>query len=219
MDALPQTQLGSPAFIRQHYLSRSIKLYLIGVVILGLFVSYYGIEKYLEYSDKATIVGDSEKELVTLTQTKKDEGDSYAKVRTEYKTQDESMLKELALVFPSQENYTELTKIFDAYFLENNRATNPIIATDMQFGTPTKDKSGKYDVLPISMNITASEANFYKFLSFVQDSGTLSKKLRLLDLKSVQMNFAEDDTGTTSASKNKIQFRAEIQAYFQKDKS
>ncbi|MCX6734155.1 MAG: hypothetical protein NTX63_05115 [Candidatus Peregrinibacteria bacterium] len=218
MDALPQTQLGSPAFIRQHYLSRSIKLYMIGVIIVGLFVSYYGIEKYLEYSDKTTIVSESEKELVSLNQTNKIEGDAYTKVQTDYKDSDESMLKELALVFPSQENYTELTKIFDAYFLENNRTNNPIIATDMQFGTPIADKSGKYNILPISMNITASEANFYKFLSYVQDSGTLSKKLRLLDLKSVQMNFAEDDTGPAGANKNKIQFRAEIQAYFQKDK-
>lgn len=190
---------------------------MIGVIIVGLFVSYYGIEKYLEYSDKTTIVSESEKELVSLNQTNKIEGDAYTKVQTDYKDSDESMLKELALVFPSQENYTELTKIFDAYFLENNRANNPIIATDMQFGTPIADKSGKYNILPISMNITASEANFYKFLSYVQDSGTLSKKLRLLDLKSVQMNFAEDDTGPASANKNKIQFRAEIQAYFQKD--
>ncbi len=213
MESLPQTQLGSPAFIRQHYLSRSIKLYMIGVVIVGLLVSYYGIEKYLEYSDKVAIVNDSEKGLAGLTQTKKSDGDLATKVQTDYKEQDEEMRKGLALVFPSQENYTELTKIFDAYFLENNRVNNPIIATDMQFGTPAADTSGKYDVLPISMNITASEANFYKFLSFVQDSGTLTKKLRLLDLKSVQMNFAED------AGKHKIQFRAEISAYFQKDKS
>lgn len=218
MDALPQTQLGSPAFIRQHYLSRSIKLYLIGVVIAGLLVAYYGIEKYLEYSEKATIVSESETSLTALTETKKTDGDVYTKVQTEYKTQDEEMQKGLALVFPSAENYTELTKILDAYFKENNRGSESIIATDMQFGTPVADSGGKYDILPISMNITASEKNFYKFLSFIQDSGTLSKKLRLLDLKSVQMNFADDESGSAS-SKNKIQFRAEIQAYFQKDKS
>lgn len=191
---------------------------MIGVVIVGLLVSYYGIEKYLEYSDKVAIVTESEKELATLTQANKDEVTAYTKVQTDYKDQDEEMLKGLSLVFPSQENYTELTKIFDTYFLENNRTTNPIIATDMQFGTPTSDSSGKYDVLPISMNITASESNFYKFLSYIQDSGTLSKKLRLLDLKSVQMNFATDDSGSTGKGKNKIQFRAEISAYFQKDK-
>lgn len=210
------TQLGSPAFIRQHYLSRSVKLYMIGVIIVGLFVTYYGIEKYLEYSDKSTIVANSEQELVDLGKSKKLEADSFTTLASDSKTQHDTMIKELSAVFPSQENYTELTRIFDAWFLNTNRSNNPIVLTDMQFGALAADKSGKYDVLPISMNITSSEPNFYKFLSFVQDSGTLSQKVRLLNLKSVQMNFSDD---TTSTVKNQIQFRAEIQAYFQKDKS
>ena len=189
---------------------------MIGVIIVGLFVTYYGIEKYLEYSDKSTIVANSEQELVDLGKSKKLEADGFTALASDSKTQRDTMIKELSSVFPSQENYTELTRIFDAWFLNTNRSNNPIVLTDMQYGTPATDKSGKYDVLPISMNITSSEPNFYKFLSFVQDSGTLSQKVRLLNLKSVQMNFSDD---TTATIKNQIQFRAEIQAYFQKDKS
>jgi hypothetical protein len=67
------------------------------------------------------------------------------------------------------------------------------------------------------MNITSSEPNFYKFLQFVQDSGTLSKSIRLLTLKSIQMNFSEEDA--SKEGRNALQFRADIDAYFQTDKS
>lgn len=215
MDALPQQQLGSPAFIRQHYISRSIKLYLIVLVILGLGVAYYGIEKYLEYSDKSGVVTQSESLLVNLEQDSKKEQDDFTTTKTTYKDKDAELNIELSSVFPLRENYTELTKVFDEYFVSRNTSNNPIIATDIQYGTPTSEPGAKYDILPISMNISASESNFYDFLRFIQSSGTLSKKLRLLDLKSIQLNFSEDDSAT---SKKTIQFRAEVNAYFQKAK-
>lgn len=191
-------------------------MYLIGCVLVGLLVSYFGIEKYLEYSEKSGIVSNSEENLTTLGGDKKLEADAHTKILTEYKDQNDAMNKSLSSVFPSQENYTELTKTFDEYFYANNRTNNPIIVTDMSFGAPLDDKSGKYQILPIAMNITSSESNFYKFLNFVQDSGTLSKSVRLLDLKSIQMNFSQEDSVN---SKSTIQFRADINAYFQTDKS
>ncbi len=215
MDALPTQQLGSPAFIRQHYISRSIKLYLIMLVILGLGVSYYGIERYLEYSDKSTVVTQSEGLLSNLEKDSKKEQDDFTATKTTYKDKDTELNTELSSVFPLKENYTDLTKVFDEYFVSKNSSNNPIIATDIQYGTPTSEPGSKYDILPISMNISASESNFYDFLRFIQNSGTLSKKLRLLDLKSIQLNFSDD---TSSTNKNTIQFRAEVSAYFQKAK-
>ncbi len=209
------TQIGSPAFIRQHYLSRSIKLYLIGIVIVGLGVAYYGIESFLDYSEKRGVVEQSQSLLANLTKEQKKEMDGLNAIKVEYKDRDAAMEGELNSVFPIQENYTEVTKILDDYFFSKNKPSNPLIATDVQFGSPVSEAGSKYDILPISMNITASEANFYDFLRFVQGSGTLSKKLRLLDLKSIQLNFSEDES---ASAKKSIQFRAEVSAYFQKTK-
>lgn len=216
MDALPQ-ELGSPAFIRQHYISRSIKLYAILLVFVALGVIYYGVEKYLEYSDKNTVVTQSNAFVSQLEKDNKKEADAYAAAQALYKDTDASMNKELASVFPLEEDYTSLTKEFDDYFFNYNKkkGNDPVVVTDIQYGSPTSDASAKYDVLPISMNITASENGFYDFLRFVQSSGTLSKKLRLLDLKSIQLNFNSDDTGS---AKSTIQFRANLSAYFQKTK-
>lgn len=206
------TQIGSPAFIRQHYLSRSITLYLIGILIVGLLVTGFGIEKFLELMEKGDVVTKSEELMVALEQDKKKEEDSYTSIKTEYKERDASLDTELASVFPSAENYTDLTKTLDDYFAKKNK-TGPMIATDIQYGAPTTDKSSKYDILPISMSITASETNFYDFLRFIQNSGTLSTKLRLMDLRSIQLNFSEENDAD---SKKTIQFRAEISAYFLK---
>ncbi len=216
MDALPQ-ELGSPAFIRQHYISRSVKLYAILLVFVALGVAYYGIEKYLEYSDKNTVVAQSDAFVSQLEKDNKKEADAYTAAQVLYKDTDASMNKELASVFPLEEDYTSLTKEFDDYFFSYNKkkGNDPVVVTDIQYGSPTSDASAKYDILPISMNITASENGFYDFLRFVQSSGTLSKKLRLLDLKSIQLNFNSDDTGS---AKSTIQFRANLSAYFQKTK-
>jgi len=192
-------------------------MYLIGCVLVGLFVSYFGIEKYFEYSEKTQIVSASEQNLAQLDKDKKSDTETSVKILTENKSRNEAVNKALSSVFPSSENYTELTKAFDEYFLANNRTNNPIIVTDMTFGAPADDTTKKYQILPISMNITSSEPNFYKFLQFVQDSGTLSKSIRLLTLKSIQMNFSEEDA--SKEGRNALQFRADIDAYFQTDKS
>lgn len=188
---------------------------MIFLIIAGLVVLYYGIERYLEYSDKANVVSQSQALLQNLETENKKETDDYNTTKTTYKEKNEALNKELSSVFPLQENYTELTKVFDEYFVSRNKTNNPIIATDIQYGSPTSDAKSRYDILPISMNITASESNFYDFLKFIQSAGTLSKKLRLLDLRSIQLNFSDD---TDASGRNTIDFRAEVQAYFQKPK-
>mgnify|MGYP001620111502 CR=1 FL=1 len=208
------TQIGSPAFIRQHYLSRSITLYLICILLVGLLVAGFGTEKFLELTEKSEVVQRSEELMGALERDKQKEEATHTSIKTEYKDRDASLDTELANVFPSAENYTDLTKTLDDYFAKKNKVS-PMVATDIQYGAPTTDKSSKYDILPISMSITASEPNFYDFLRFIQNSGTLSTKLRLMDLKSIQLNFSEENDAD---SKKTIQFRAEINAYFQKSK-
>lgn len=210
----PSTQLGSPAFIRQHYIRRSIKLYLILLVLIVLGVAYFGVEKYFEYSDKSSVVTQSESLLSQLEKDAKKEQDDYTAIKTDYKDANSALALELGEVFPLDENYTKLTKAFDDYFVKNTN--NKSVANDIQYGTPVSEPGSKYDVLPITMNIVTSEANFYDFLRFVQSSGTLSKKLRLIDLKSIQLNFSDDSGSGGSSGKSSIQFRATLNAYFQK---
>lgn len=222
MDAMSSSQLGTPAFIRQHYISRSIKLYMIALVIVGLGLLYFGIEKYLEYNDKSTVVTESDALLGSLTADHKKEADEFAAIQASYKEADLTLNKELASVFPLTEDYTSLTKEFDDYLYTYNKknATDPVVATNIQYGAATTDAAAKYSILPISMDISSSEAGFYDFLRFVQSSGTLSKKLRLLDLKSIQLNFSDSGSANSSGklSKSTIQFRADLSAYFQKAK-
>lgn len=211
MNQLPN-ELASPTFIRQHYLSRKIKLYLMGTVLLALAVSYVGVERYMEYADKLDVVTAMTSRLADLTREQKKTSDQLTKLKSDNKDQDLAMRGQLEEVFPSDEKYTDLTRLFDSYFKEHHTQANKIIATDLQFGTAAASSDNNYDVLPVSMNITSSEKNFYDFLAFIQRSGTLSKKIRLMEANSIQLNFPDADSGNA----NELQYRVDLNAYFQK---
>lgn len=211
MDQL-QSELASPTFIRQHYLSRKIKLYALGAVLLALAAAYIGVERYLEYSDKRDIVTSMTSRLADLTREQKKASDQLAKMKTDNKDQELAMRTQLEEVFPSNERYTDLTRLLDVYFKGHHTQANPIIATDLQFSEATHPSDNSYDILPVSMSITSSEKNFYDFLSFIQRSGTLSKKIRLMDITSIQLNFPDEESGNG----NELQYHVDLNAYFQK---
>jgi hypothetical protein len=79
--------------------------------------------------------------------------------------------------------------VLDGFFKKHNRANDPIIATDLQFDQPHADPNNQFLVLPFTVNIESSEANFYRFLAYIESSGTLSGNVRLMDIQSIQMNF------------------------------
>lgn len=205
--------ISSPAFIRQHYLKRSIRLYIIGIVIVGLAVAYISIEQYLQLSETRTIVATQQQTIDRLEKDQQQSSLFLSQTKERYKDLQATMNKELAIVFPYDEQYTLLTKEFDAYFLQHNRTTNPIVVTDLTFGTPAASKDNTYMTLPIQMNISSSEDNFFKFLAYIQQSGTLADKVRLINLKATQLTFSDD---TADSQKRHIQFRVDLEAYFQK---
>ena len=93
-------------------------------------------------------------------------------------------------------------------------SANPFILTDLQFEDPVHDPENRYTVLPFSVAIESSEENFYRFLDFVDSSGVLAGKIRLMNIASIQLNFPDDDS---EISRKRINFSAQLQAYSQKN--
>lgn len=205
---------GTPSMIRQHYYARKVKMTMAGLVLLVLFMGFYGTERYLEYSQKIEIASQSQTFLDDLQKTQQEE--RAFTLKTQESSQD-ALLKsdqELNSVFPAEGDYTSLTRLLDDFFKKNNTSKNPIVATDLQFEQPTEDDKKLFTILPFSMNIESSEENFYRFLAFAESSGTLSGKIRLMDIQSIQLNFPSEEEQT---AKKSIRFNVKMSAYSQKN--
>lgn len=121
-------------------------------------------------------------------------------------------------VYPDQENYTILTQSLDKYMHDNSTNENPIFMSDLKFGEARIDKNKDYAVLPFSLTLTTSQENFDNFLHFVETSGALSEKVRLMDLNSISISFSESqkaETGTLNQSKQMLDVSLAMNAYFQ----
>ena len=66
-----------------------------------------------------------------------------------------------------------------------------------------------YSVLPFSMRVESSEDNFYKFLEYIETSGNLDNKVRLMNVTDVAINISTED-------EELISYNLELNAYFQK---
>lgn len=209
--------VGTPSVIRQHYYGRKIKLYLFVIVVMTAFMAFYGVEKYLELSEKKTIASQSDNFLQELEPTRQKEREVYLQIQEHNEETVPQIEKEILAVFPGNEQYTELTRLLDAFFKKHHRTKDPMIATDLQFDKPFPDESKRYLILPFSITIESSEDNFYRFLAFVDSSGTLAGKIRLMDIQSIQLNFPseEEEEDQSSAPKKKIGFSAKLHAYSQ----
>lgn len=197
--------------IRTRQLSRTIKVYLGLSILIAFAVGVYTVERFLEFMDKRKITANFETMTTDLERTKMQEEAEFKDAAGKFQETKNAVILQLADIFPTQEDYTELTRVFDNFFVENNTFTNPIFASDLKFGASKLDDTKQYNILPFSMTITASEENFFKFLEFVQNSGALTGKIRLMDVQSIKINFR--DEGKTV---KEINFNVNMNAYFQK---
>jgi hypothetical protein len=184
-----------------------------GLLLIGLI--YYATTNYFELTDKKTIINESTHAMRGLTESLDDVAGEYESLKETHNLIKETVSKEVGDVFPAMENYTELTRDLDEYFKTKSQTDNPLVATNLQYGSPKVSEDGNYYVLPLSMTISSSEENFYDFLSYVDKSGALSSKTRIMDITSIKINF-RDPTGKQKKGGEEINFNVQLNAYYQK---
>jgi hypothetical protein len=123
-------------------------------------------------------------------------------------------------VFPANDNYTELTRAFDAFEEQTHTAKSPFVISNIEYQEIQTSEDGNYKYLPVRMTIASSQENFNKFLQYVEQSGSLLGKTRLMDIQSIHLSFGEDESGesgvkVTNSNSELINFSVKIHAYFQ----
>jgi len=193
---------------------RNIRAYLVLslIVVLGTFA--LGYFKYSEYKViKAALVENQtySSELKTAVANEKV---AFQNSKNNYDKLFDEMNANLKEVFPSDDNYTELTRAFDLLESKLNRSKDPFLISNIDYQDIQTSEDGTYKYLPLRMTISASNNNFTKFMQYIEESGSLSEKVRLMDVQSINLSLNDNEKDGV----NTINFSIKINAYFQGDK-
>lgn len=175
----------------------------------------YGILQYRIFEGESAAIVKNAAELATLTETVEKSSAAFKIFAEERAKKQAELAKKLRNILPPDENYTDLTRQLDQYFIEHDKVGNPIFQSSLRFGkgAPAAGLSG-VSTLSMSMNLEATRDNFYKFLDFVHNSGSLETGTRLMDINSVQLNFSEGGE-VVKNPKQEINFTVDMNAYYQ----
>ena len=124
----------------------------------------------------------------------------------------------LDTVYPLTEKYTDLARLFDDFVAKNDSSTDPVLISDLRFGQARFETSNDFAVLPVTVTLSGSQDNFIKFLKFIETSGVLEDKTRLMDIRSISINFVLPslNQGEVLNTKPGINVSINLNAYFQK---
>jgi len=205
------TNISYQLVIRRQNLYKRIYAVISILLLAGLSVYIYvSWGKYSSYKQVVDKEGAFIEELRTEVQNDKA---VYESKKDKINSFSNSVELKLEAVFPVNDNYTELTRLIDSFEASLNKRNSVFEVSSLSFQSPRKSKDGTYHILPLNMSIRASRSNFNKFLHWVENSGTLSDKVRLMSISSIRLNFPN-----VSHELNEpeiISFTVQLNAYFQ----
>lgn len=114
------------------------------------------------------------------------------------------------MVFPTEENLTDLTRLFDDFSVTNNYAENPFFISSLTYDSAQISEDGQYRYLPIQMSLVSSKKNFNEFLEFVNTSGSMEGQVRLMSIEDIRINYPAEYGGS-------YEIQLDLNAYFSKE--
>ncbi len=189
-----------------------VKAYAVLCLVLLLVMGFYTYKNWNDYTLYNQALNSNDEFVQALKEKVAESKTNYDDVRNEYSDLNSQIAANVSVVFPTQDNYTALTRQIDAFEEEISTKSNLFEISNLEF-QPTIDGEN-YRTLPLMMNIRSSADNFTKFLHLIENSGSLEEKVRLMDISSIRLNFEESiDEGNKEQI---INFSVQMNAYFQK---
>lgn len=178
----------------------------------------YGILQFRIMKAEEQAILDNVNVTTTQNAVLKKAEDAYKAYSADQEKKYADYTKKITSILPPDENYTDLTRQLDEYFDLQDKPGSPIFQSSLRFGKGAPVQGMAYiSALPISMNLESSRENFYKFLEFIDKSGSLETGTRLMEIKSVQINFPEGGE-VVEDSTQKVNFNVELISYYQTPK-
>jgi len=178
-------------------------LILLGAITYGVFQWSEREALVLEANSLATEANNLTSESKALTE-------NYQTIKAAVTADRETADQELALVFPTDEDLTTLTRLFDDFAVMNNFDTKPFFISSITYGTVASSEDGTYRYVPVDLDVSASKNNLSKFLAYIENSGSLEGEIRLMSVGDLSITYPEEFGGTYEA-------QITVNAYFSQD--
>ncbi len=194
---------------------RASNMYFLTALIMIAATVIYGVFQFQIMTSMEAASLDNARTVKMLSDSLQKEKTSFKTFSDERAKRQKEFREKISDVLPQDENYTDLTRLFDDYFANNDKQGNPMLQNSLRFGKGAPVESmPSVSALPISMNVEATRENFFKFLDFIKKSGSLESGIRLMEVKSINFSFL-DAAEDTKDPKQKMNFSVEMIAYYQ----
>lgn len=205
---------------RAEQYKRDAKILIILAVLVLLIGGYFGLLRYQTYNllkeQTKTAVATAKNDYSAKTNR---EG-VYGKAKTDYVTAIKIKNQKMAAIFPANAQITELTRVLDNFFADNNFANNPLLLNSLSFGNI--ENTENHNKIAFTISAQGSEHNFFRFLNFIGNSGNFGKAYRLMAIDSINITFPQREESSQSEEEKtdprpeEISFTIQGTAYFQK---
>ena len=204
-------------FLQSKKFLTNLFLGLSGIIVL--LMGYYTYTNLTKFFDMRSEISINEILHSSLTEADTNVQNELNTTNEENTALKKQIYDEVNLVLPGDENHTYLTRSLEKFETDFNRLKDPFNISNLQYQKAELPGEKAYRKLPLKLTIHSSYNNFFKFLEFIQNSGTLSEGTRLLDIDSITINFvkpkgAEDNT----SGQDEINFNISMNAYIRSQK-
>jgi hypothetical protein len=178
-------------------------------LIIFAATGWYGYNKYVEIDVLKTHVAEADQVLGELEVSKNESIRDYQKSKKIHTNELASNEEKLISIFPYEEDITSLTRLLDDFAFKNHYRNNPFFISQLSYGSAIENDGENYRVVPVTLSLETSDKNFYKFLEFVDNSGSMENGIRLLATNGVTLQLADEKSDQMSV-------QLSLEAYIQK---
>jgi len=187
-----------------------LHLYIGFIAIIFIGTAVYSYIKYNELTFKQSVIAENQQTIENL-KVKLDEKDNeYFEVKKEHDESEALIVSAISKIFPQQSDQNNLLRDIENFFVKNHLTSSYSFLSSINFESVQENDEWEYRILPFTMSIESSESNFYKFLEYLETSGSLENEVRIMDVENISLNFGGEGASNYT-------FNVKANAYFQKE--
>lgn len=174
-------------------LSQSITQYALLTVLILAVGGYFAFQHYNEYQAARDAMQKESSQLLDLRAQAEQSKSSYLALKKDLDAQNAGINQSIELILPANEDFTNLARQLDKYFLDTRLTVSPMFLSNLSFAQPNT-QGNEFAILPFSMSLTGTENGLKDFLEYVENSGDLNEKSRLLDFANLSLSYSSEES-------------------------
>jgi len=179
-------------------LNQGIMQFALITLAIALIGGYFGYNNYSEYQKAQTAFAGETQTLTDLKGSAEQKKQDYLALKKDLDTQNVTVNQAIEKILPSSEDFTTLARELDKYFQDTAATTNPMFLSSLSFNTPVISDTDELAKLPFSMGMSGNEPGLKDFLKYVENSGDLDSKTRLLSVNNMTLTFQDSEASPTA---------------------